>query len=286
MSFNPAGFGLAIIVLIIVAGQIVAHKWIKKVTNCYFLWLGIGLFVFAWLVGFRFADAWKTLHESIASGGFNPTTYDGSYALSKAILLDICPFIGLMLPFSLMVDPTRQFSRALAPMGLITGLFTILCDIPTNSEAAFTAQFIFIGTTDNPCYFILHSMNLILAVGVLLNTPRYGWKGYLIALGSALVYYSYVGIMMGATGVCWFVSGLSLNDWSPLGEYHNVAEVLHCSPTVAACVGLPFMFAVASGLVALNDYVFKRWVWTYGNAKGKKWYFWYDYTKFDKKRFW
>ncbi len=285
MEINLAGLGLSIIVLIFVAGQVIAHRWIRKVTNTYFFWLAVGILCFAWLVGFRFADAWKTLHEQLARPDFNPAYYDDAYYLSKAVLLDVCPFIGLVFPFSLIVDPTRTVSRALAPLALITGVFTILCDIPTNEEAVITATYIFIGTPANPCYFIMHTLNLVLAVGVLLNTPRYGWKGYLIAVGSAILYYSYVGIMIGATGIKWFVSGLSLNDWS-LGEYSKVAQFLHCSPLVAACVGLPAMFCIASGGVALNDYVFKKGWWTFGNAKGNKWYKRFDYNKFVVKKVW
>lgn len=282
MSFNPAGFGLSMIVLTIVAGQFIAHKWVKKVTNCYFFWAVIGAMVTTYLIAFRFRFAW---HDLAVAGPLNLKDYDDAYTFSKALLLDICPFCGLLLPITLMADPTRYSCRALAPLALIGGLFTILCDIPTSSDPAWTFEYIFLGIGKNHCYFMMHALNLILAIGVLLNTPKYGWKGYLVAVGTAVLFYSYVGIMMGATGISWFVSGLSINDWAT-GEYSQVAQVLHCSPTVAACVGLPGMFVITSGLLALNDYVFKRWIWTYGNAKSKKWYFWYNYTKFDKNRFW
>lgn len=282
MDFNLAGFGLSMIVLTIVAGQVIAHKWIKKVTNSYFFWMVIGAVVTAYLIAFRFRFAW---HDLAVAGPLDLTDYYDAFIFSKALLLDICPFCGLMLPITLMLDPTRYSCRALAPLALIGGLFTILCDIPTSSDPEWTFKYIFLGIGDNHCYFMMHALNLILAVGVLLNTPKYGWKGYLIAVGMAGLFYSYVGIMIGATGIRYFVSGLSIWDWID-GEYSQVAQVLHCSPTVAACVGLPGMFVITSGLLALNDYVFKSWIWTYGNGKGKNWHNWYNYNKFDLNRIW
>lgn len=280
MTIYPEGLGLSLIVFAIVAAQIVTHKWVRKVTNCYFFWLGVGLLVCGWLIGFRFAEAWQRYAIEHTRPNFDPTEYGDAFVLSKAFLLDICPAMGLLLPFSMIVDPTRKSSRAIAPLAFIGGLFIILLDIPTSSEAEFTWEYIFFGVGDNTCYFILHALNLILAVGIMLNTPGYGWKGYLVSVGTAILFYSYVGIMMATTKVSWFVSGLHLNDWSPLGEYHQVAEVLGWDPLPTACVGLPFMFCVTSGFIALNDYVFKKGWWAYGNVRGKHWYCWYNYRKF------
>lgn len=283
MSINLAGLGLSLIVFTIVAGQIVAHKWIKKVTNSYFFWLAVGAIVTAYLIAFRFRFAWHDL--ATVDHELNLKEIDDAYIFSKALLLDICPFCGLLLPITLMLDPTRYSCRALAPLALIGGLFTMLCDMPTSEFPEWSIQYIFLGIEPNHCYFLMHALNLILAVGVMLNSPKFGWKGYLICVGTAILFYSYVGIMMGATGISWYVSGLSLNDWA-LGEYSKVAQFLNCAPIVAAGVGLPFMFCVTSGLVALNDYVFKKWVWTYGNATSGKWHQWYDYKKFDLKKIW
>lgn len=275
------GLVLTLLTLVFVVAQIVSHRWIKKVTNCYLFWVIIGAFWFIWLCVFRFGPDWTRHADATIT---NPGGYEDSIIISKAFLLDVCPFAGLAMCFSLMVDPSRKAARALSPIALIGGLITVasLAFDETNN-ARLTAQFIFIGDPENDgmkCYFILHFLQVVLSVGVMLNTPRNGWKGALATFGTIMGYYCYVAIVMAATGCRWNVSGLNLNDWSPDGEYHFVSEIFNIPVKACPYIGIPFLVLVGCGIVALKDYVFDRGWFAYGNAYSKRWYLWYDYNRY------
>jgi len=240
---------------------------------------------------FRFADQFSSYWSH---GPFNnPGSYTESEIISRGLLLDLCPFCGFFMPILLMVDPTRKAAKVLAPTSFLAGLTTIL-SLAGDRDAVLTAQYIFIGVSPNPCYFIMHFLQIVLAVGVILNTGKYTWKGYLWGIGCTLSIYAYVGFARLATGASWFVSGLSYNDWSSTGEYHAVAEILHWNPKVCPYICLPIMWAIGSSECAVKDYLMHRgWFW-YGNARNnrvvtfklgkkqikmKQWWFWYNYDK-------
>ncbi len=280
-----AGIVLIVITMLIVATQIVCNRWIKVVTNCYFFWLVLGVFWFIWLVVFKFAGDWQNYIKLVNEGYFDdPGSYIQSVQISKAYLLDVCPFAALFICVSLIVDPTRKVARSFAPIALVGGLITIgsLAFDGEGGVPELTAQYIFFGTENNECYFIMHFIQIVLPVGVLLNTPKGGWKGWVLTLLMAILYYSYAGCVMAGTGCRWNCSGLSLNDWET-GEYHFVSDIFKIPPEVCPYVGIPFLYIFASGIVALKDYVFSKGWFKYGNAYSNKWYLWYDYNKYVKQ---
>ncbi|MCQ3907970.1 MAG: DUF5378 domain-containing protein [Mycoplasmoidaceae bacterium] len=90
--------------------------------------------------------------------------------------MDVCPFAGLGMCVCLMVDPSRKAARALSPIALIGGIITVVSVAFDESVgASLTAKFIFIGIDEGmKCYFIMHFLQVVFAVGVMLNTPRNG----------------------------------------------------------------------------------------------------------------
>ena len=130
----------------------------------------------------------------------------------------------------------------------------------------------------------MHFIQLVLAVGTLLNTPKGDWKNWLATLLVTASYYFYVLIVMKITGCKENCSGLSIYDWTT-GEYSMAREILGWPPIICQCVGLPLMFVVGLGLVALKDYVFSHGHFSFGNTYSGKWYYWYNYNKFEKIRF-
>ena len=291
MDFNIEGFGIILVVIAIVAAMIFAGPFLKKkfpkykqLTNTWFFWIGIGLICLIWLIVFRFSGAWHNLAEDIKNNGGSIKGVE-DYTISKALFLDACPFCAFYMCILLIVDPTRKGAKLLSPLSIMGGMITIL-SFAFDSDIKFTFHNIFINSGGpNNCYVIMHIIQVLLAVAVLVNTPKYTWKGFLMAIGVTGLFYIYVAILMTATGCESYVSGLSIKDWQLGGEYWRVADILNCSPTVAACVGLPCMFALGCGLVILKDFVFSKWIWTYGNAYSGKFWAWYDYNKTVKLKF-
>lgn len=277
---NFAGFGLALITLALCTVMVIGNRLIRKVTNSYFFWLIVGAFCFSWLVAYRFAPDWQNYASYVIT---DPSSYTDSVIISKAFLLDICPFSALAMSVLLMVDPTRKVARSFAPLALIGGLITVvsLC-FDNDITAEWSAQFIFFGLDPNKCYFMMHFMMIMMALGIMLNTPRNGWKGTLLTFIIAVLYYSYVGIIMRVKGVCWNVSGLSLNDWDT-GEYSFARKIFGIPLKACPYVGIPVLFLVGCGVIAIKDYVFDRGSFRYGNAFSGYWYHWYNYNKYVKQ---
>ncbi len=280
---NPGGLALVLITVALIIIMIVCNKYIKKVTNCYFFWLIVAGFCFVWLLVFRFVPEWIDYTKMVPFE--DPSAYDPSVAISRAYMLDVCPFFALFILAALILDPTRKVARASAPLALIGGSITIISmSFDQTIPISFTIQFIFFGEDPNSCYFIMHFIQVIMSVAVLLNTPSGGWKNWLATLIITILFYSYVAICMAATGCRWNCSGLSFNDWDT-GEYAQVAAIFGFSPKTCQIIGIPTLALVGCGIIALKDYVFNKGRWLYGNAYSGKWYCWYNYNKFTKQRF-
>lgn len=278
------GLILVLITLFISVAIIVCNKWIRKVTNSYFFWLALGAFWLIWLLIFRFIPDWKIYIDQAKQGFDNPGDYNQSLIISRAFLLDVCPFAAFFLCVLLIVDPSRKIARSFAPIALIGGVITIFSlTFDDMIGASLTAQFIFFGDSPNTCYFIMHFIQIVLSIGIMVNTPTNGWKGYLLTFVIFILIYSYVAIVMACTGCRWNCSGLSVNDWAE-GEYAMAREMFNLPADKAIYFALPGFFLVGTGIIVLKDYVFSRGHFSYGNAFSGKWYYWYNYRKFVPQR--
>lgn len=283
-GLNLDGFWLVLITILIVIVMFITNRYklVKKIKNYHFYWVIIGVFCLAWLLTFRFIPSWKLYIDYANSGSPDPGTYGNSNIISRAWLLDACPFAGLTICVLIIIDPSRKLARSFAPIALVGGIITIgsmLADVSTK----LSIEYIFFGDKGNECYFFLHFVQIVIPIGIMLNTPRGGWKAWVLCLLMAIIYYSYVAIIKTITGADWFVSGLSLNDWKS-GEYYAVHEIFSFIPINAMpFVGIPSLYILASGFMALKDYVFDKGKYKYGNAFSGKWYYWYDIDKFVKQ---
>lgn len=276
------GWVLLIITLSIATAMITCNRWIKKITNFYFLWLGISLFALIWLFVFRFLpDIQK--YESLLNTSFDPTTYDNSKIISRAFLLDFCPFLVVLLLISLIADPSRKVARSIAPIGVLAGGLVMIVQ-PGYAPVELTAQYIFLGVGGNACYFIMHFILFIFSLGVMLNTPKGGLPSLGLTTGIAAIFYIYVAIMMSITKCNWFVSGLSLNDWSSIGNYRVLTQFTGIPYYYCPILGFPLMIGAVIGIDCLKNFVFNKSWWAYGNARSNKWYAWYNYNKTVKQK--
>ncbi|XQP55268.1 MAG: DUF5378 family protein [Mycoplasmoidaceae bacterium] len=284
---NVAGLTYVLIALAIVTTIVFVNHKIKFVTNSYWFWLAVGGFCFIWVLANRFIPDWINYWQNHDIAYADPGNINNSKIISRAFMLDACPCFFSLLCISLIADPSRRMARIFAPIALVGGTITLCGTIAMNQgdiNAIFDARYLFFGIGTEKCYFIMHFMQLVLGVGVLLNTPKSGWRVWIVSLGSFAVYICYVEIMMAATGCAWFTTGLSQNDYTSLGEYHIVNDVTGADPKYCPLILLPFLMAL--GFVfgcVLKNFVFCRWIWSYGNVKSKDWKSYWNYNKFSKQ---
>ncbi|MDR1851013.1 MAG: DUF5378 domain-containing protein [Mycoplasmataceae bacterium] len=256
MGPNWVGITLTLITLLLISGTIVAHPYIKKVTNKYYFWLGIGVVLLIYVVLGRFQYNFRDFWNSNDKEGITA---------SKGLLLDLCPFVAFVLPITLILDPTRKTSCVLAYYGIFGGIITFLGNFCVWNDfdsinAKWDFQWIFLGDDMNRMYFMMHFILLFISPFVLLNSKRTWWLDISCCVGFILMYFGYVLICAHKFDVYSNATGLVPGDWELGGEYENVASFLH--------LPYPWIVVVAYSLVTLLiiSWIFLFW-WLQKNKK-------------------
>ncbi|MCQ2956965.1 MAG: hypothetical protein MJ233_03920 [Mycoplasmoidaceae bacterium] len=97
----------------------------------------------------------------------------------------MCNLFVILLPLLLIVDPTRMAARSLAPIGVMSSLMVLLVIIPMQDYNSFTIQELILGSVKtfqfdfgsikiHSLFYSTHLINLLISIGVILATPRYG----------------------------------------------------------------------------------------------------------------
>ena len=183
----------------------------------------ISMLFLIYFIVVRFYDDWVNLHNYIKNP-IDLSEYSRSIVYSKALLLDFCPFLGILLPLSLIFDKTKRFSACVGTFSIYGGMVTLPFIFFSEPDQTITAHYLFIGTSVNPLYFLLH---WYLAVYGIIAVRRYKipkFKDLIILHIIALVFYSYVLILSNSLNVTYNVSGTNKNDWmDPIyGSYYGV----------------------------------------------------------------
>lgn len=193
-----------------------------------------------------------------------------SYIISKAFLLDMCPFLTFLVSLISICKWTQVFAKIIAPIGLFISSATIFLAIST-LNTPLTVQYVFLGNYPNLMFFMMHYLLLILSLILVLTTFKYQNWYFLIAFLVMFLYITYIFIIKTLTGVNWNLTGLTSNDWKVsyqtvydpslneivtkkyVGEYYSLAKYFHLSyPS-----GPIFLFLVSMILVIVSIYLNK-----------------------------
>ncbi len=221
---------LGIILLVFTALSIIficlINKYIKVVTTSYYFYLivSIGLVIY-FVVGRWSGNIYDYNHMDP-----HDTTYMHSVHVSKAFLLDMCPFMAFFIPVSLIFDKSRNIAKVLAPLGLVGGLVTIFGGMAsaTLDPGVTWYNFIFLGQGINKLYFIMHYWMIIMSVIVILNSrtyTRWSWMGIHIV---TIAFFAYVYIIVISFGVTNNATGIVEGDWyGDYAQYADLANILN-----------------------------------------------------------
>lgn len=204
----------------------------KKIKNNYWFWSVPSLFFLAYLIVFRFYDAWSNLNQYLQANGSiwlrkQTTSYYDSVVVSKALLLDMCPFVALALPLSLIIDKTRRIAQAISPFCILGGAITIPFIATSDFNAELSAKYLFIGYAPNQLYYFMHLYILTYGTMVLSNSRNRSWWNLLDCHIFAALFFGYVCFVSYTTNTVWNVTGINQNDWYiGIGEYGDVSNIL------------------------------------------------------------
>ncbi len=225
---------------------VIIHPWTKKITSNYFFWFFISIALLTYLICFRFYNDWVIYSQKASSGQLDNVSNNPNQSLcvSKAFLLDLCPFFALAIPISLIFDPTRTIAKYCAPVTLLGAAVTVFGQFPFEPNAHFTFDYIFRGDAPDTLYFSMHWFSLLLCTLVLLNSSKFTKKDVFWTFYVAIAFLIYVCIVIGATGAYANITGLGSYDWI-YGEYFHVNEIL-------GNIGYPWVAIIAYSAAILG----------------------------------
>ncbi len=283
-GFNPAGLCLVLLALGLGGIEVIANKWIKKITNTYWLWLLIGVIYLIYCISVCWWRHWSNISVAQIPWG-TPLSNADSSTVSLAFMLNICPFANFALCVTLVSDPSRKAARVVAPIALVSSIFVLFVNILPDSKATFSWQYIFFGTEEHPdTHYSGHVINMLISLGVLLNTPKLGWKGTVGAFSYTAGFYAYTATVAYSTGAQCYVSGVNPKDFIE-GTYKIFDKLFPGHPEASMCF---FFSGVIVGLLLaciLID-ICKRKHFAYGDKYSGCWWKWYDYEKTTIKEPW
>lgn len=207
---------LMTVFIIILLG--INHKIRIVTTNYYFYMANSIVFLIYFCIVRWFKDIGRWI-DWLQGENFS---INRSVIISKAFLLDLCPFIALAFPISLIADKTRNLAKILALFGIVGPGVTLYGQILFQWTDA-PWEYIF----GNQLYFSMHCWVFIFSFLVLQNSTNFSWKEFIGAHIFIIIYFSYVLIFVYGFSVNQNVTGLAEHDWSASGQYHTVSKIFN-----------------------------------------------------------
>ncbi len=216
--------GTVLLIVTVLTGVCIvcASPLIHRVRNFDPFWAGLGLFVFAYVFfGRQLQYMMGPYSNAIDSGR--------SVALSRLLLLDLCPFYAIFGSLALLVR-NKQIAKTMAPFGLFGAMVTIFGQIVTEANSVAPNdywQYVFVGDDLNQLYFMMHYLSFAMGLAVLCWTKRWSVRTFGLMHAFALGYFGYVLVMVACLPqIVSNTTGVLAADWLPGGEYYGVGLFL------------------------------------------------------------
>lgn len=205
------------IVIIFIFHYFVVKKFYiaKRIVNSYFFWAFFSILFLIYFFLLRWYSDFTTLYSYNLEDLKKQDLYTYSFLVSKTWLLDLCPMVFVTLPFSLIIDKTRNIAKVIAPFSMIGGFLTIISSFwnETLDPGVNFMQYIFYGQGVNKIFFSTHYLSLMLGICVLLNSKTFTKWSVLGNLVFISCFIGYIAIFMKTMGVMTNTTGLSKYDW-------------------------------------------------------------------------
>lgn len=216
--------GTILLILTLVTGFsiVIATPFTKKLVKNNYFSIFLGLFVFLYVF---FGRQIQYLMPNFT----NNSNVSNSLALSRLLLLDLCPFYAIFGSLSLLFK-NKSLSKIMAPYGLFGALVTIFGQIIHDAnEIPFNDywQYIFVGNNINQLYFMMHYLSFILSLIVICWFRNWNLRlvGYMHVF--AFFYFGYILFILAIVPeIKSNTTGILESDWINGGEYFGVQQFL------------------------------------------------------------
>lgn len=217
------------------------NKWAKKVFKNYYFLSIISICLFIYFCIFRYIPDIMSLTEVLRN---NETPL--SIHWSKALLLDLCPFLAFFVPVIIVFDRNRKVISYISYFGVVGGSVTIFGQIWMQRVGTFSPngtfidvwwKFVFL----DKLYFIMHFWVLILSIIFIMNSMTLNWKQITWAHVFIAGYFIYVAIIVFSLNIKNNATGLVPGDWEENGQYGVVGKILNLPWPLQPIIGFLFV---------------------------------------------
>ncbi len=233
---------VAILVLLPIITSIiifVIHPYVYKITKKYWFTCIISIIFLVYFIIFRYVPDLMTAIEKGYTPNTNDYGYTYSFYASKTLLLDLCPLMMFLIPLALIVDPTKNFAKVLAPLGLMGAVVTLFGGVPFDEAVAHLSwsnfwKYIFLGVDHdgslNRLYFMMHYMLLVISLITLLNSSQFTKWSMLGAHAFFIGFLIYALSLSHCFNITNNVTGLVEHDWYGGGVYNQYGTLYKMLP--------------------------------------------------------
>ncbi|WP_353289746.1 DUF5378 family protein [Ureaplasma ceti] len=217
------GINLTIVCAFILIFICVMHLIIKNSRKKqFYLKIGLTFFSIFWIAYFLIMRWVPNLETLLNYGGLknlymnvNGNEYQYSFIISKVFLMDLCPFMSIFLPITIIISNRQMnIAKIFAPIGFFCGFITVFFGCTQNSLGNNSlGQYIFAGIGINKLYFLMHFVLMVLSLIILLNYARFNLLDYFLMLLFLALYLSAVEILVQVFHVTNNATGLVKGDW-------------------------------------------------------------------------
>ncbi len=191
------------------------HPFVGRYFRSYWFYFIIAVAYLIYFIVVRYQRDVKILIEISDLESLKQTNpYQYSFKLSKVFLLDLCPFVSIALPISLIVDKTRNSAKVISLFGILGGGITIFGHMSTIKQINISlTEFIFIGEAPNYLMFSSHYIVLIISLIVILNSKKYTKWSFAGMIFFISCFICYVWVVSEILNIQCNTTGLREGDW-------------------------------------------------------------------------
>ncbi|WP_435129602.1 DUF5378 family protein [Mycoplasma sp. 6243] len=182
-----------------------------------------------------------------------------STVLSKSLLLDICPMLYLIISILLISEKNHKIISYIAPTAALCGFLTVIFVPYTEPQASINLWYIFIGTSLNKLYFMLHFIIYVIGAYYYISYHDNKYKDIIYTNIFFLIQLVYTTIMIFALNITHNASGLVNLDWQYGGEFYTIASIVPIPiPYIAIVFHISIVFLISS-LVFFKVFLYRKW---------------------------
>lgn len=227
----PIGLILSSFTMLLIILIFLFNNKTKKIFSNYWFYSISSLFFLIIFISFRWSfdlKSWIENDDRNLIGGLQVIK-------SKVLLLDLCPFNFVFLCLFCIFDKKRFYASSISIISFIGGAITIYGQITFEAIGKINSDIFNVipnmewweYTFANQLYFIMHFYLTIYGLIVLMNTNGFDLKKILINHIYIVLFFIYITIISFSMNIKRNVTGISIEDWEPTGEYETIGEFLH-----------------------------------------------------------